>query len=66
MRYKTCEEGELSAEHSAVVGDDIERERVEFREGDAAALALVVGPFEAVVASSLLCRCFCVGGGGIV
>ena len=58
MRYSRIEEGDLSSEHSAVVPEDIERDRVNFAPvTDLAKLPKsYLGPYDAVLAANLLCR----------
>lgn len=49
-------EGALTMRSVAAVPNDIERGRVRFLQGDAQALPLDIGVFDAVVASNLICR----------
>ena len=58
MRYARLEEGDIMGEHSAVVDEDIARERVSFGVAtDLAALPkALMGPYDAVLAANILCR----------
>jgi putative 4-mercaptohistidine N1-methyltranferase len=58
MRYTSVTEGELTSEHSSVVADDIERDRVNFAvvEDVSSIPRDFTGPHDAVLAANLLCR----------
>lgn len=58
MRYTSTTEGELTSEHSSVVAEDIERNRVNFAVvGNLSSIPRdFIGPHDAVLASNVLCR----------
>jgi putative 4-mercaptohistidine N1-methyltranferase len=58
MRYSSTSEGDLTTEHSSVVDEDIERDRVNFAAvSDLSSLPReLTGPHDAVVAANVLCR----------
>jgi putative 4-mercaptohistidine N1-methyltranferase len=58
MRYSSTVEGELTSEHSSVVPEDIERDRVQFGiVGDLLSIPRqLAGPHDAVLAANVLCR----------
>lgn len=47
MRYTAVEEGEVTAQRSAVVPEDMDRTRVRFMQGDACNLPKELGPVDA-------------------
>ncbi|KAG7666631.1 putative Ubiquinone biosynthesis O-methyltransferase, mitochondrial [Nannochloris sp. 'desiccata'] len=58
MRYTSTTEGELTSEHSSVVAEDIERNRVNFAVvGNLSSIPRdFIGPHDAVLAANVLCR----------
>jgi putative 4-mercaptohistidine N1-methyltranferase len=58
MRYSSTTEGDLTGEHSSVVAEDIERDRVNFAiVTDLSSIPKeLAGPHDAVLAANVLCR----------
>uniref|UniRef100_UPI00398E931E uncharacterized protein isoform X1 n=1 Tax=Pristiophorus japonicus TaxID=55135 RepID=UPI00398E931E len=56
LPYCVVTEGDLSTQHTAVVPKDIERDRCQFRKGDACNLPTDLGTFGCVLAGNLICR----------
>jgi putative 4-mercaptohistidine N1-methyltranferase len=56
LRFKSCEEGELTRARRAVVPPDIDRRRVKFEVGDATRLRADLGEFDVVLAANLIDR----------